>query len=184
MPPSSGPWPPAAPRIVARRLTRRTRGASRAPTGTLGRQLTDTMVEHRSLPPSPPWVGRDGKGGSGSKGGEGPARGGQSCAPRKWVSFFSRPAPPCLQPSLGYDRARPECSFSLANLSPLLSNWSLAYRHSQLEIGRRRPAIDAPKLAFGQPNAKFDAGGAVNPDRRAGRAGFNTAIGPPGSSLQ
>ena len=40
--------------------------------------LTDTLVEHRSLPHSPPWAGRDGEGRSGSKGGEGPARGDKS----------------------------------------------------------------------------------------------------------
>ena len=39
--------------------------------GPLGRQLTDTMVEHRSLAPSPPWAAWDGEGRSGSKGGEG-----------------------------------------------------------------------------------------------------------------
>jgi hypothetical protein len=32
--------------------------ASRAPAGPSGRQLTDTMVEHRSRAPSPPWAGR------------------------------------------------------------------------------------------------------------------------------
>ena len=63
-----------------------TRGVSRAPTGPLGRQLTGTMVERRS----PPWAGRDGEGISGSKGGEGPARGGnRRSPPRKWVSFSS-----------------------------------------------------------------------------------------------
>jgi hypothetical protein len=44
--------------------------------GPSGRQLTDTMIEHRSLAPSPLGVGRDGEGRSGSKGGEGPASGG------------------------------------------------------------------------------------------------------------
>ena len=48
----------------------------------LGRQLAGTLVEHRSLAPSPPWAGRDGEGRSGSKGGEGPARGGGLC--RVW----------------------------------------------------------------------------------------------------
>jgi hypothetical protein len=52
----------------ARRSTQPARGASRAPTGPLGRQLTDTMVEHQSLVPSPPWAGRDGEGRSGSQG--------------------------------------------------------------------------------------------------------------------
>ena len=33
----------------------------------LGRQLAGTLVEHRSLAPSPPWAGRDGEGRSGSK---------------------------------------------------------------------------------------------------------------------
>jgi len=42
----------------------------------VGRQSTHKLVEHRSLTPSPPWAGRDGEGRSGSKGGEGPARGG------------------------------------------------------------------------------------------------------------
>jgi hypothetical protein len=74
-------------RIVARRLAQCPRGASRAPTGPLDRQLTDTMVEHRSLPPSPPWAGRDGEGRSGSKGGEGPARGGNRCPPRRRSLF-------------------------------------------------------------------------------------------------
>jgi hypothetical protein len=46
-------------RIVARRLAQCTRGASRAPTGPLGRQLTDTMGEHRSLWPLRP-LGRVG----------------------------------------------------------------------------------------------------------------------------
>jgi hypothetical protein len=63
--------PPAVPRIVARR----TRGASRCSTGPLGRQLTGTMAEHRCPAPSRPWAGRDGEGRSGSKGGQGPARG-------------------------------------------------------------------------------------------------------------
>jgi hypothetical protein len=69
-----------------------TRGASRARAGPLGRQLIDTLVEHRSLAPSPPWAGRDGEGRSGSKGGEGPARGGNRCPPRR-RSLFSRPSP-------------------------------------------------------------------------------------------
>jgi hypothetical protein len=42
---SSGPWLPALPRIVPRRLAQCIRGASRAPTGRLRRQLTDTLVE-------------------------------------------------------------------------------------------------------------------------------------------
>jgi hypothetical protein len=46
----AGPDPRVMPRIVARRLAQYTRGASRAPTGPLGRQLTDTLVERRSLP--------------------------------------------------------------------------------------------------------------------------------------
>jgi hypothetical protein len=52
------PAPPSpkigSPSVVARRVARCTRGASRAPTGRLGRQLTDTMVEHRSLAPFAP----------------------------------------------------------------------------------------------------------------------------------
>jgi hypothetical protein len=53
-------------------------GASCAVTGPLARQLTDTLVEHRSLPLRPLGQVGDGEGRSGSKGGEGPARGGQS----------------------------------------------------------------------------------------------------------
>jgi hypothetical protein len=40
---------PAVPRIVARRLAQCPRGASRAPTGRLGRQLTDTLAWRRRL---------------------------------------------------------------------------------------------------------------------------------------
>jgi hypothetical protein len=54
-----------------------------------GNPATDTMVEHRSLAPSPHWPGRDGEGRSGSKGGEGPARGDNRMFPRNWVSFFA-----------------------------------------------------------------------------------------------
>jgi hypothetical protein len=43
--------------------------------GPLGRQLTDTRLKHRSLTHLPPWAGRDGKGRSGSKGGQGCGRG-------------------------------------------------------------------------------------------------------------
>ena len=43
----------------------------------LGRQLTDTIVEYRSLPPSLSWAGTGGEGNRGAKGGEGPARGGE-----------------------------------------------------------------------------------------------------------
>jgi hypothetical protein len=87
-----------APARLCRELWRgvpSTRGASRAPTGPLGRQLTDTMLEHRSLPPSPPWAGRRGEGRSGSKGGEGCDRGGNRCSPRKGVSFSPDPPWPC-----------------------------------------------------------------------------------------
>src|SRR5260221_14227588 len=59
---SSAPWPPAVPRIVARRVAPMHAGASRAPIGPLGGQLTDTMVWHRSLAPSRPWAGRVGEG--------------------------------------------------------------------------------------------------------------------------
>jgi hypothetical protein len=60
-------------RIVARRLAQCPRGASPAPTGRLGRQLTVTMVEHHSLAPFAPWAGREWRGSIGGKGGEGPA---------------------------------------------------------------------------------------------------------------
>jgi hypothetical protein len=71
----AGPGP-AVPRTVARHFAQCTRGDSRAPTGPLGRQLTDTMVEHRSLPLRLLGQVEDGEGRSGRKGGEGPARGG------------------------------------------------------------------------------------------------------------
>jgi hypothetical protein len=86
--------------------------ASRAHTGQLGRQLTDTMVEHRPPAPSPPWAGRDGEGRSGSKGGEGPARGGDCgeafgpmhtrclyalLLPRHWLSIVPWPLRPLGQ---------------------------------------------------------------------------------------
>jgi hypothetical protein len=80
---------------VARRVGPDARGASRAPTGPLGRQLTDTLVDHRSLAPSPPWAGRDGEGRSGSKGGEGPARGRQSMSSAQ-AGFFFQPTTPAL----------------------------------------------------------------------------------------
>src|SRR5258705_7347790 len=56
-------------------------------------QLAGAMDEHRSLPPSSPWAGRDGEGRSGSKGGEGPARGGNR-RPRAGGVPFSAPTPP------------------------------------------------------------------------------------------
>jgi hypothetical protein len=65
---SSGSWLRlAVPRIVARRFAQCPRGASRAPSRSLGHQSTDTTVEHRSLAPSLPWAGRSGEGRSGSK---------------------------------------------------------------------------------------------------------------------
>jgi hypothetical protein len=56
-------WPAGAglravPRIVARRLAKYARGASRALHRAVGSSVTETMVEHRSLAPSPPWAGR------------------------------------------------------------------------------------------------------------------------------
>jgi hypothetical protein len=72
---SSVPWPPLCRGLQRGVWLKCTRGASRAPAGPLGRQLTDTLGE-RSPPPSPSWAGRDGEGRSGSKGGEGPARDG------------------------------------------------------------------------------------------------------------
>jgi hypothetical protein len=82
-------------RRLARRFAQCTRGASRAPTAPLGRQLTDTLVDHRSLAPSPPWAGRDGEGRSGSKGGEGPARGSNRVSPAQ-MGLLVHPTIPAL----------------------------------------------------------------------------------------
>jgi len=41
--------------------------------------LTDTMVEHHSLPPSPPWAGRDGEGRSGGQEWRRASGGGNRC---------------------------------------------------------------------------------------------------------
>src|SRR5215470_9768488 len=58
-----------------------------------GNPATHTMVEHRSLAPSPPWAGRDGEGRSGSKGGEGSAR---SRWRLRW-SLRAGPGPRCAE---------------------------------------------------------------------------------------
>src|SRR5258708_33118212 len=54
------------------------------------------MITKRSTRPLGPWAGRDARVDRAAKGGEGPARGGNRRPPRKWVSFFTRPPPPCL----------------------------------------------------------------------------------------
>src|SRR5260370_34925662 len=89
---SSGLWPPAVPRLW-RGVWPDARGASRAPTGPLDRELTDTPAEHRSLAPSASWAGRDGEGRSGSKGGKG-QRGGAIGVRAGGGAFSSAPPPP------------------------------------------------------------------------------------------
>ena len=82
---------------VSRRVALCTRAALRALTGPLGRQLAGPMGRGTGpCPNSSPWAGRVGKGRSGSKGVQGGDRGGNRRSLRKWVSFSTRPPPPCL----------------------------------------------------------------------------------------
>jgi hypothetical protein len=140
---SSGRWPPAVPRIVARRLAQCTRDASRAPTGPLGCQLTDTLLDHRSLAPSPTWAGRDGEGRSGSKGGEGPTGGGNRCRCADGSSFSAdhprlvccndfKDASAAAAPSStdSTDVAIPKRQKRLPSMTPLRWNWSANTRCS------------------------------------------------------
>jgi hypothetical protein len=69
--------------------------AGRDGEGGLGRKGKEGPA-HRSLPPLAPWAGTGREGRLGSKGGQGPAKGGNLCPPRKWVSFFTRRPPPLL----------------------------------------------------------------------------------------
>ena len=137
---SSGPWPPAVLRIVARRLAQCTRGASRAPTGPLRRQLTDALVEHRSLPPSPPWAGRDGKGRSGSKGSEGPARDGNRC-PCAGGSPFSADRPRLVRCNDFEDATKTRCCSSTDSAGVANSEHQtlIEYRAVALELVREHP---------------------------------------------
>jgi hypothetical protein len=82
----------AGPRIVAGRLAQCARGASRAPTGPLGRQLTDTLVEHRSLAPSPSWAGRMGRVDRAARVAKG-QRGAQSMSSGQAMLLFQPPRP-------------------------------------------------------------------------------------------
>ena len=79
------------PGIVARRVARCTRGASRCSTGPLGRQLTDTRLGIVPWPLRP--LGQVGTArlDRAARVAKGQRGGGQSCPPRKWVSFFTRP---------------------------------------------------------------------------------------------
>ncbi len=74
-------------------------------------QLAGAMDEHRSLPPSSPWAGRDGEGRSGSKGGEGPARGGNR-RPRAGGFPFSATTPALSAAAISKNAAKPAAASS------------------------------------------------------------------------
>jgi hypothetical protein len=59
------------------------------------RSVDQHIVDYRTAGPSPLWAGRDSEGRSGSKGGEGPARGGNRRPPRK-MSLLFHPTTPGL----------------------------------------------------------------------------------------
>ena len=57
----------------------------------LGRQLTDTRVEHRSLAPSRPWAGRGWRGAIGQQGWRRASEGRQSMSSAQMGLLFTRP---------------------------------------------------------------------------------------------
>jgi hypothetical protein len=115
-----------------------TRGASRAPTGPLGRQLTDTLVEHCSLPPRPLGQVGDGEGRSAAKGWA------AIDVPAQWVSFFVRPPP-----------ASPAAPISKIDNKPAAA-CSTDSTGVPFRISKRRTPIELSTLALERPRQVAD----------------------------
>jgi hypothetical protein len=126
----------------------------RGPTWPFGRQLPDTMVEHRSLASSPPWAGRDGEGRTAAGAAKG-QRGAAIHVRRRRILLFQ----------LSADHRRLVCSHrrDARAARVLVQPCEIVSTPVELVFGRGianwkldggPAAIDAPKLGFGSQEAQ------------------------------